>query len=509
MAKLTVAELKERIANNDKSINEESAYEAALELYHIDANTVACAILGKLAKKQDHKKELTAALTIDELKRNLASPIPGIRKTTAVLMGNIGASEYSRPIIEALKREEYRYVRPSMLLALGAIGDTAAVAFVQSYRVEEPKDETEVKHAEAEKEAVRLVLGRTVHGVHAHFSGLSKPHSVELRCANMLGGQLAEELSDIGIEPIREFSNGVLVETNDMQSLFEARCFSDALFPIRRDVSLNAAAIGGSARKFLFELMDSSTDARPPYRYRIDMPNTVTNKAALASEIASVLDSPELLNSPSFYDIELKIEIIGAPDRCALYAKLCCVKDNRFNYRKEMLPASIAPSTAAAVLRLASDELHSRARVLDPFCGTGTMLIERSKLSPCGALTGVDITPKAIDKAKVNAAAADVDIELICKDCIKFRASEPYDEVIANMPFGLRVGSHEINDRLYAQFLKKLPEWLKPGGIALLYTMEYTLLKRLIAEQNEMELLSRKRTEAGGLLPTVFLLRRK
>ena len=174
-----------------------------------------------------------------------------------------------------------------------------------------------------------------------------------------------------------------------------------------------------------------------------------------------------------------------------------------------MLPASIAPSTAAAVLRLASDELHSRARVLDPFCGTGTMLIERSKLSPCGALTGVDITPKAIDKAKVNAAAADVDIELICKDCIKFRASEPYDEVIANMPFGLRVGSHEINDRLYAQFLKKLPEWLKPGGIALLYTMEYTLLKRLIAEQNEMELLSRKRTEAGGLLPTVFLLRRK
>ena len=77
MAKLTVAELKERIANNDKSINEESAYEAALELYHIDANTVACAILGKLAKKQDHKKELTAALTIYELKRNLASPIPG------------------------------------------------------------------------------------------------------------------------------------------------------------------------------------------------------------------------------------------------------------------------------------------------------------------------------------------------------------------------------------------------------------------------------------------------
>lgn len=49
------------------------------------------------------------------------------------------------------------------------------------------------------------------------------------------------------------------------------------------------------------------------------------------------------------------------------------------------------------------------------------------------------------------------------------------------MPFGNRVGTHKNNERLYAAMLDKLPEWLMPGGVALLYTMEFTLLKNLCA----------------------------
>ena len=135
------------------------------------------------------------------------------------------------------------------------------------------------------------------------------------------------------------------------------------------------------------------------------------------------------------------------------------------------------------------------------------MLIERSKLSPCSKLTGVDITPKALEAAKANIIAADADIELVCKDCIKFRAEAPYDEVITNMPFGNRVGSHINNTRLYSDFVDMLPKWLKDGGIAILYTMEYTLLKRTIAMHEELELVARAKTEAGGLIPGIFILR--
>lgn len=55
--------------------------------------------------------------------------------------------------------------------------------------------------------------------------------------------------------------------------------------------------------------------------------------------------------------------------------------------------------------------------------------------------------------------------------------------------------------------LDKLPEWLVPGGVALLYTMEFTLLKKLVRERPQLTLITETRTEAGGLLPGVFLLR--
>ena len=48
--------------------------------------------------------------------------------------------------------------------------------------------------------------------------------------------------------------------------------------------------------------------------------------------------------------------------------------------------------------------------------------------------------------------------------------------------------------------LDKLPEWLMPGGVALLYTMEFTLLKKLVRERPGLTLITETRTEAGGLL---------
>ena len=50
---------------------------------------------------------------------------------------------------------------------------------------------------------------------------------------------------------------------------------------------------------------------------------------------------------------------------------------------------------------------------------------------------------------------------------------------------------------------------VKKGGIAVLYTMEFTLLKNLIRERRNIEILKQERTEAGGLTPMIFILRVK
>ena len=83
------------------------------------------------------------------------------------------------------------------------------------------------------------------------------------------------------------------------------------------------------------------------------------------------------------------------------------------------------------------------------------------------------------------------------------------DELYANLPFGNRVGSHTDNEALYRGLAARLPDWLSEDGIALLYTMEHRLLQRCLREEPRLTLLGRTRTEAGGLMPQVFVLAKK
>ena len=91
---------------------------------------------------------------------------------------------------------------------------------------------------------------------------------------------------------------------------------------------------------------------------------------------------------------------------------------------------------------------------------------------------------------------------------MRFEGREGFDLILSNLPFGNRVGSHEDNTRLYDRFVRRLRSLLAPGGVAVLYTMEYKLLKTCLDRTGGLVLRERKRTEAGGLLPWIFVVDR-
>ena len=257
-----------------------------------------------------------------------------------------------------------------------------------------------------------------------------------------------------------------------------------------------------------YELLPACHTGKPPFGYRLEIRGEGNiDRLAIARKMIAVMDGETLLNCPNNYEIELRVEI-GGNGGAFMYAKLLTIKDERFSYRLQALPASMHPATAAAILKYAEFFLGGKdARVLDPCCGSGTFLIEREKLYPCAGLTGVDISNKAIDIARSNAEAAGSIAKFVHNDCMRFTAERPYDELVANLPFGNRVGSHKSNKKLYAGILEKLPKWLRRGGVAILYTMEYTLLKKLIREHPGLRLVTEVRTEAGGLMPAVFVIK--
>mgnify|MGYP002245200123 CR=1 FL=1 len=64
------------------------------------------------------------------------------------------------------------------------------------------------------------------------------------------------------------------------------------------------------------------------------------------------------------------------------FLKLYTIPMQRFSYRKNVVAASIHPSLAAMLVSLAKPYLKENAQILDPFCGVGTMLIERDIAQP-------------------------------------------------------------------------------------------------------------------------------
>ena len=66
---------------------------------------------------------------------------------------------------------------------------------------------------------------------------------------------------------------------------------------------------------------------------------------------------------------------------------------------------------------------------MDPFCGVGTMLIERDIRVPAREKYGTDIFGEAIDKARENASAAGELIHFIHRDFFDFRHEYKFDAV--------------------------------------------------------------------------------
>jgi tRNA G10 N-methylase Trm11 len=136
--------------------------------------------------------------------------------------------------------------------------------------------------------------------------------------------------------------------------------------------------------------------------------------------------------------------------------------DQRFDYRKALLPAASQPTVAALLTRLAG-KLTSGAHVLDPFCGSGLELIEYAKTNRGMMLFGGDLSETALQAARSNAAAGGVDFEKL--ECCDFKNWQlpRLDLIITNPPFGRRSPLKDTN-ALLEEFLVWAKAALTRGG---------------------------------------------
>jgi len=150
-------------------------------------------------------------------------------------------------------------------------------------------------------------------------------------------------------------------------------------------------------------------------------------------------------------------------------------------YKREHLPASLRPTVAAAMGWLARptpDDI-----VLDPLCGTGTIIIERALLAPLKQAQGGDIRDEAVAMARRNARAANVMATWRVWDA----RSLPLDtatvtRIITNLPFGKQIGTRETNADLYAALIGEFGRVLVANGVLVTLTSADRLWEQILRD---------------------------
>ena len=235
-------------------------------------------------------------------------------------------------------------------------------------------------------------------------------------------------------------------------------------------------------------LLENTHEGDFPFYFRIGVKSrmALSERSKFAKKVASKLEeltAHKLRNSTSHYEFEIRM-IEGKSGDYYLLVKLNTIVDRRFSYREEFIPTSIKPVNAALLVELAKDYMIPDAQILDPFCGVGTMLIERQKVVKGNTSYGIDHSPEAIEKAIYNTNLADQIVHYINKDCFTFTHDYPFDEIFTEMPYATGQKTEAEIREVYEKFFPFAKRVLGPEGTIIMYTRNREYVKQFTVKSN-------------------------
>ena len=267
----------------------------------------------------------------------------------------------------------------------------------------------------------------------------------------------------------------VIVPEN-LEELMKLRTYREMVFPLNIEGYLPAAPV--DAAKAIWEsgilaLLDNLHKESGEYYFRIECKSAMDleKRSAFTKKMATELESlskGQLINSTSDYEIEIRL-IANKDGLFFPVLRVLTIKNPRFAYRKNAIAASIHPSTAALIMEIAKDYLKENAQIMDPFCGVGTMLIERNKKVPAREFYGTDIFGDAIAFARENTDLASMRVNYIHRDFFDFKHDYLFDEIVTNMPLRGQKTKQEM-DEFYNAFFVKVKEILAKEAVIIMYT---------------------------------------
>lgn len=411
------------------------------------------------------------------------------RKNAALVMGAIGKNEYLPYLYEAYQKEEQLFVKSAYLTA---ISEFDYRDYMDAFK-ERMKELHALEITEENKKHITEEL-RALSNLVVRMEGVATHEFVGYHVLSDLVLLTNRNHMDVTIEDLqgmrtKAFGAGVMVRTDQLEEVLKVRTYQELLFVVDgmrvcpREVEDAAKTI---VKSDLFEFLVKRHKGKAPFYFRIELKAKMEldKKSAYTKKLAAEIErlsNRNFINTTSNYEFEIRM-IENREGSFNVLVKLYTLPDERFAYRKEVIPTSIRPMNAALTVALTKHHMKENAQVLDPFCGVGTMLIERHKAVKANTTYGLDIYGEAIEKARNNTYEAHQIIHYINRDFFDFTHDYLFDEIITNMPAVIgRKQESEIYE-VYEKFFKKAKVHMKEDGCIILYSHNKEYVKKFASK---------------------------
>lgn len=447
----------------------------------VRANLIA---LRRELKAEENQRKFAYLLGGDfhMLTRLLQSEDPKVRKNAALILGDMETEDLLPFLFAAYQKEETLFVRTDYLKAMEKLDCTPYLEKLKMRREElrrtVPTEENRKHMREELVQLENMLLKLERPGKHV-FTGY-KPAPEVILVTNR--NQREATKSQILEGQITELGQGLKIKNGNLKELMKLRTYTELLFPLPAGRALygKPEEIGaGLAKLGIAEFLEDLHKTGGCFYYRMEIkgPMAAEKRGDFIRRAAERLDGlsgGRLWNTATDYEVELRL--LEKKDGSFLpMLKLYTIPDRRFTYRKETVAASISPVNAALTVRLAQKYMKEGAQILDPFCGVGTMLLERNRAVTARHMYGLDIFGEAIEKARRNTERDGSTVYYINRDFFDFTHTYLFDEIITDMP---RSTDHMELGALYRRFFDRAYEFLKEDGVIILYTMNPELAER-------------------------------
>ncbi|MCR5829975.1 MAG: methyltransferase [Lachnospiraceae bacterium] len=299
--------------------------------------------------------------------------------------------------------------------------------------------------------------------------------------------------------PKKLFNAGVMVMCDDIDQIKKIRTYDEMLFapPFDEERYGTVATDDESAGQYIKEVLTPyilermlirKGEKNLPVAFRVDIKGEqVQEKEAFLQkrlgELIEKYSDHSLINIRNDFDIQIRF-VTRKTGVLKPLVKFYVPKDLRFSYKTQDIAAGLKPYLAALICNLCGEYMNEAAKVIDPFCGAGTLLVEREKYMSTEFLFGSDIYPAACECAEKNLFKAGLyeKSKIINKDFCSLEHKEPFNELITDLPFETEKKTVKELENVYGVFFDRSRKLLENGSYLFVYTRNSTLFKKQISK---------------------------